>query len=314
MLLDDADLYFVTGIANALADLSSNPALLMAAGTVAELIQDSDRHEFVCEGKGLWSSPLHLAEDSQTKLLRVIEEARTGNLYYTVMRRETFVDIFRKVLNLEFSSGGITEIFVAGSLVLRSDFHLGNYPFWIRGYAPSIPADLYDAKVGAEWHENPGTDRHGFLVALAEDLVAHSDLSTEEAIGVVEQYLSEHYRQTKPVLGNHGVAAEGSSVAGEGLSILRRLKHLLKTFLASVPLGSVFLGTFRNVKGNLSNRLRNYRWTNAIQYWSSVGVDLSVDQESDLRCYEQLVSRFPRGIGSYDRLIAYVSEVDARQR
>lgn len=168
--------------------------------------------------------------------------------------------------------------------------------------------------MGAEWHENPGTDRHGFLVALAEDLVAHSDLSTEEAIGVVEQYLSEHYRQTKPVLGNHGVAAEGSSVAGEGLSILRRLKHLLKTFLASVPLGSVFLGTFRNVKGNLSNRLRNYRWTNAIQYWSSVGVDLSVDQESDLRCYEQLVSRFPRGIGSYDRLIAYVSEVDARQR
>ncbi len=312
MLLDDADLFLVTGIANALSDLSADPALLMAAGTVAELVVDSDRDEFVCEAKGLWSSPLDLTEDSHTKLLRVLEEARTGNLFYTVMRRETFVDIFRKVFDLKFLSGGITEIFVAGSLVIRSDFHLGNYPFWIRGYTPSIPADLYDARVGTEWHENPGPDRHGFLVALAEDLVAHSDLSEEEAIGVVEAYLREHYRQGKPVMDNHSVSADGSPLS-RGPSILRRLEGLIKAVTNLVPFGSVILGTLRNIKSRLSNSFLNYRWTNAIQYWSDVGVALSVDQEADLRRYEQLVSMFPKGIGSHDELFAYISELDARQ-
>lgn len=307
MLLDDADLYLVTGIANALTDLSRDPALLMAAGAVADLIEYPDRNEFVCRAKGLWSSPLDLTEDSQTKLLRVIKEARTANLYYTVMRRETFVNIFRKVLDSRFSSGGISEIFVAGSLVLRSDFHLGNYPFWIRGNAPSIPADLYDAKVGTEWHENPGPDRHGFLVALSEDLVGHSNLSQEEATGVVEEYLAEHYRQGKPVLDNHRVIGEGSST-------LRRLKPRIKALLRVIPLGNLVLGSLRNIKDSFNSCNRNYRWTNALQYWSSVGVVLAPDQEADLQYYERLVSKFPRGIVSCEQLIAYVREVDVRQK
>lgn len=286
MMMDDADLYFVTGIENAMRSLSEDQTQSAAAGRVAHLGKNMRSQELVCRDWGHWSSSLELTGSPEKNLLRMMHEARTANLYYTLMRRDVFEQILGKTLELSFSSAHATEIFVSGSLVVRGNFRLGSYPFWIRTEVPSVPTALSESKSIFEWHEDSGPDRQAFIATLAKELEFYSGIVDAEAAKVVEAYLEIHYSQ-----------------AASPPPPDRRLRVLIR----SLPFGDVLLKKYRALRSHLRTHNRP-KWKNAVQYWTSVSSELSKAQEDDLRTYEQLVSRYPEGIESLDELTTEVTK------
>ena len=285
-LMDDADILFKSGLARAVFELRHNQDISIAAGKVGCFSNDEHLNQRFYSNWWRWSRPLSLEAAPQTKLLEMIRNMRTGNLFYVVTRKDTFIECIEKILNARISTGCAFELFLAAFFVIRSNFKLGDYPFWMRGDVPSVPTKVYDKYSYAEWHVMNEEDRKNFISYLASELANVGKLEHNEAVKVIEDYLLVHYHQC---IDSERVIRDGS-IFGR---YFHRLHRYIRSILISHRLGIALLRIYRFFRYGEA-----HVGLDIIRYWESVGADLAVDQATDLRGYDYLLSRFPRGIES----------------
>lgn len=286
-LMDDADILFKSGLARTVLELKVNQNISIAAGKVAGFSHDIVSRKIIYSDWAHWSSPLSLEGVSQTKLLEMISNRRTLNCFYVVSRKEIFIEGIKKMLQARLTNGIAVELFLTAFFIIKSDFKLGDYPFWMRGNVPSVPSKLYDKSTPTEWLVMDGEDRRAFISYLAGELAESGKLERDEGVKVIDDYLKAQYQRytyfdRKRQERNSGLMRYFYSFRGG-----------VRSLLISTHFGIALLGLYRRFrygKGRVG--------ADIICYCESTGAVLEPDQIEDLRNYDELLCRFPKGIGS----------------
>ena len=286
-LMDDADILFKSGLARAVLELKGNQNISVAAGKVGRFEHAEGLKQVGYSNWGHWSSPLSLEGVSQTKLLEMISNMRTANVFYVVSRRDIFIEGIQKMHQARLTNGSAGELFLTAFFIIKSNFNLGDYPFWMRGNVPSVPSKLYDKCSETEWHVVDGEDRKDFISYLAGELAESGKLERDEAVKVIEGYLSVHYKQC--IYSDR----RGQERISGLVKYFYSFRGLVKSRLLSNHFGVTLLGCYRRLRHG-----RGRAVADTIRYWESAGADLAEDQVTDLRNYDELLSRFPKGIES----------------
>lgn len=286
-LIDDADILFQSGLARAVLELETNAEISIAAGRVGCFSKNLISRRINFTDWGHWSQPLRLDLTPSKNLIKMMSEKRNANLYYVVCREELFKRACSKFIQADFKIGVDWELFLTAFLVINSKFILGNFPFWMRGDAPSIRGLVPQEVSHHEWYSSNPDDRKLFIACLAEELSSREKCSYEQAVLSVNQYLQIHYEQHIVAEGRWGILIAIKRY------ISLRLRSL-RAFLACFRFGLIIIQGYRYLRVGRSS-------VDIIDYFEANEIVLTDEEINDLRRYSDLLNRFPRGLDIFNR-------------
>lgn len=290
--IDVGDMYFISGFERALASLKADPLLTFATGRVSICSFAGFDNGYVFTDWGHWSKPFALQQDDPClRINLLISNMRTGNMYYGVLPLIMFLKLIKlQPRELFFTSSCAAELLWAGILAINNCFEIGNYPFWVRGFSPSVPQKSYSKLDAPEWHFSWPADKIYIVNCLVIELVAVGKISIMAASGAVLQFLTTHYRQ---------------SSAEVPKSYLPKIKSLAKKLLSIWPI-KVISSRFYSLSAVIRAHDNTAYPDTLLAYWQAIFPDLTHSQISDIRCYDDLLFKYPKGISKEQFKVLFV--------
>lgn len=288
MFIDDADLYFLSGIELALNSFLLNPNSLFAAGYVCQASKLASGCLKYFDW-GHWSKPFALLnQDPAKRLVELITNMRTGNMYYGVMPKTMLLKSVQLSSQIYWSCNAGNELMHAGLLAISNSYEMGHYPFWTRTDEPSIPAKKYSSLSASEWHSSLSLDRLYLINCLVVELILQSKCSVFEAFTQVVNFMDIHHKQS---MSPYRLNVKQFLV--EILPFLPALKHYLLKFFKWFHVFS-FFGAYPVIP------IDNLSFPSLLEYWTSRFPNLDEFQLDDIKRYDLLMREFPAGMNSCD--------------
>jgi hypothetical protein len=139
--MDDEEFIFPTGLERAIQELKLDSSASCAGGSISILLSEN----FGTLKLGKWgrrSDDYSLVLSTPIdRMKQIINDTRTANLYYQVMRRELVIEFGKRIqaFNSQFHSS--IEIFLALYLLKHGKWSMGSYPYWLRVQGPANKSD-----------------------------------------------------------------------------------------------------------------------------------------------------------------------------
>lgn len=155
--LDDGDLIFGSGLDSGVRTLTHLKEESLYCGRVGawksrvKTSLGNDVNAFV--NWGHWTQVYENTNSNVSeRMTSMISGMRSANYYYTLMRRDRYLDCFREMLELSISNADAVELIWCGLLAGTSGLSIKNIPFWMRGDTPAVSHELYGkAAKRSEW-------------------------------------------------------------------------------------------------------------------------------------------------------------------
>jgi glycosyltransferase domain-containing protein len=141
-LIDDSDLILVTGIAKIIHFLDNNPDYSCVSGDAIYAYHDKifKRTNFIpC---GYWSSPLKLVGNSSDRLIKMITQGRSANVFYSITRTEHLIKFPELISNIQYDFSGSYELLWTAFLCLAGKYEKLDFPYLIRTGGDSYPEPI----------------------------------------------------------------------------------------------------------------------------------------------------------------------------
>lgn len=148
--IDDSDLILITGIAKTIDFLERNPDYSCASGDVNYAYYDRIFKKTNFIPCGYWSSPFKLAGNSSDRLIKMIAEGRSANLFYSITRTECLIKFPELTSNIKYDFSGSYELLWTAFLCLTGKYEKLDFPYLIRTEGDSYPEPI---KVTSEFKD-----------------------------------------------------------------------------------------------------------------------------------------------------------------
>jgi len=199
--LDDGDLLLYSGIESAIGELTWGKDRWAAGGSVCLLNPimkaDSGRILRIYSNWMHWSLPFTLEEcfTPNDRLLKILKEIRTANLYYLIFRTDIYRDAFLQVFSENISAVEPVELVISGIIAGTTSLALGNYPFWIRTTVPSVSHEEFGVKREKWDREGYGAELNKFADIMVTwiNKISGSVIHRSEVLSYFEIHRTAHF-------------------------------------------------------------------------------------------------------------------------
>ena len=247
-MMDDADVMVWSGLARAISFLDANPNCVYAGGRVGRFVRRKEGWRFF--NYEHWTSLYSLNSSSSTqRLLDILSNRRTANLFYVVIRSDTFKYLVDITAQTRYYYNPASELIWSGSLAICSPYQIGNYPFWLRGDEPSVSGTISASVKRTEWTELTHPQELATFKRVLSTELEQQGVNPTEALEAIQKYLDEHLEQCRKA--EQLVSKEKPRKKRQEISLVE-VKYLLH------PTRRV-LGKFTSLFNLNSNRVRLYK-------------------------------------------------------
>ena len=150
--IDDSDIILMSGLKKAIDFLESNTDFSSVSGDVVFSYYDKVFKKCNFMTMGHWSSELILTGKSSERLIKLITEARTANLYYCVTRTKYLKAFPLLISNIKYNFSGTYELLWTAFLVINGKFKKLDFPFLIRTGGDGYPEPIKITKDFKDYH------------------------------------------------------------------------------------------------------------------------------------------------------------------
>lgn len=268
-LIDDEEILFPTGIEKSIKKLQDDKNASCAGGNVATLFS-SDENEIKVGKWGRRSDPFYLSsQKSFDRINLVIEEERTANLTYQVIKTSLAKEFSNLLKESNFKYFASPEVFITLYLLKNGTWEMGNYPYWLRVTGPAHESlDRWDSG-------------QGYMSSQEAQWIA-SNIYPKEEVDKDHLY--------KLIISKWGLPRV-SLVKKANISMrINSLKTKSKSFLKNIPFVLFIYKKFFR---------KTIYVPNLINYFQQFA-ELTPESLSECLFFESILQKFPVGISSSD--------------
>lgn len=296
-MMDDADILLWSGLSRAVNFLDCNSDYHYSAGKVASVFHHKPTNEWITGKWGHWTATYNLdgSQPPEERLINLINDRRTANLFYLVVRSSIFAKLVNIITDTKYSFNAAIELLWAGFLAINSPYQMGDYPFWMRTDEPSVPSKLSSSVPRSQWTEQNYPHELSRFKQIISDELSKSGVEPSKCSQITEEYLKIHLEQS--------VAAEKqiSNRSNFRQKILTIFKQSIKRFFDIFGIAKIVSRKkFNNFKK------RNQLETSMVDFWKKECKNIKQDQVDDLLEIESLIKEFPHGISRDEEFNDYV--------
>ena len=196
--LDDGDLLLYSGLSRAIDEMKGDTIRKVGGGMAGKIFPchqtTSGQKVNVYGADQHWSLPFSqsLNSDPMYRIMDTLQQKRTANLNYLVMRTLDYRDALSDLFASKIGAIEIYELIISAIISATTPVVLGNYPFWIRSDVPSVPSNDWTPRL--EWNaaSYPG-EMESAISIMQRSIKAISgiDIASED----LRKYL-EHHEET----------------------------------------------------------------------------------------------------------------------
>lgn len=326
-LLPDDDILLKTGLEMAINNLNEYKKLEFSGGKASRIISMNNIVGFCRDSR--WSDDLFLDfADISERLYKMISLNRTANIFYVVGRASSFKEIYKTATKFEFSYASAIELIITGLSVIKSKYKTGNYPFWIRGFEPSIDQTLYSKGLNAHTWYTQYLDEVEIVKNIIGSALEEQGYSNYEALEISKKFLDIHHSQhlgISYVDVSKSPKYKSTLIISPILNLIKLIKSkirfkyqiykLLVKFKFIQNISAFIFGKEKLLEFLIIREIgieqyniksKEYNPSDIIGFWKSQGVSLTEEQEMDLINIKNLVEKFPNGIMSNEELFKYL--------
>lgn len=140
--IDDSDLILITGIEKIIDFLDDNPDYSCVSGDVNYAYHDKIFKKTNFIPCGYWSSPLKLIGSANDRLIKMITQGRSANLFYSITRTEYLIKFPELISNIKYDFSGSYELLWTAFLCLSGKYEKLDFPYLIRTGGDSHPEPI----------------------------------------------------------------------------------------------------------------------------------------------------------------------------
>lgn len=273
--IDDEEILFPIGIEKSIQKLDLDINASCAGGGIATLFS-LGKNEMKVGRWGRRSDPYQLtSQNFDDRINLIINDERTANLTYQVMRTSIVKDFSSILKESDFKYFASPEVFITLHLLKNGTWEMGRYPYWLRVTGPAHESlDRWDS----------GND----FMSPSEAYWIASSIYPDESVKKENLY--------SLILCKWGTSRVNSIEQENTFLSFRKLKNRAKEFLRKIP----FLLYFYK---RLSNKQIN---TPTLMSYFQEYSEWSLESFHECIFFESILQKFPTGIsGSSDTSLKF---------